>query len=811
MSSGCGDVLSLEDLKTAKKHHTFEAEVITGRVGGVPSGAEIVTATNAVTGQVQKTMPAILRDIGFSPASFDFATGGTLTIADRDAVVYNPADNNWYSWAGTLPHVVAPGTDPTADSNWKPRTDQLLRQNLGSGDGFKYIGQVSSTAALALLPGSDGDRVLLTSYHEVTAGETPVGGGEFYYVSSLAGTNNGVTIFNGWCRAIKNNLLTDYDAGCVKGDTSDVSSRLADLFSVIEDGMTIELHCLNYASRNFVIKNRPNIRIKGVGGGGIYCWWARDSYTWHFDSDFEAGNDGLSGSLGILSFYNCPDFEVDHLKITGVQLVHPLSNEWGDCGIRYENCPGAKIHTNTLKHFGGWGVFGAFGSDDSKCYFNTVSHVHRQSGINIWANSNNCQAWKNIVFDAGLYGIEFETFSSHDNPNITGGEAFDNTISQAKIGMCVVGVMSDGLLYNNTVSKCVGAAATIGVKYANSTRIDILRNTFKSSWYGMTANNCRNVLFDDNTVDYSEPDFLITDQYQAPVKLDATDPNVFYCTLPIAAGKIIKIADSVYTVASYTSISAQDLFGSSTYYKLSTFYKITLTTPVQPDFYTFANILFAWSTLNTTNGTYGIITNNSAFSQGSVTDGGENVRFTKNTILGVKFGISPQNIFSVLGGEQEFYLGNTFKCESWLRTGLALASRVAISGNVPSMNTAMSAVVTGSDTTYWKPSRIISKDGVATSGTAPLNLSFRVDKTCFVIGYRVTLRNWSSTEAVTLIVANVNNELAIAAAGSGSSTVTEARTHLYALTAGTTYPLYLKTATNLLTAASYTIEVFILE
>ena len=130
MSSGCGDVLSLEDLKTAKKHQTFEAEVITGRAGGVPSGAEIDFATNQVTGQVQKTLPAILRDMGFDPAAFDFTTGGTVTA--RDTVVYNPADNNWYSWAGTLPHVVAPGTNPTADSNWKPRTDQLLRQELAS-------------------------------------------------------------------------------------------------------------------------------------------------------------------------------------------------------------------------------------------------------------------------------------------------------------------------------------------------------------------------------------------------------------------------------------------------------------------------------------------------------------------------------------------------------------------------------------------------------------------------------------------------------------------------------------------------------
>lgn len=135
MSSGCGDVLSLEDLKTAKKHQTFEAEVITGRAGGVSSGAEIDFATNPVTGQVQKTLPAILGDLGFTPVSFDFTTGGTVT--GREQVVFNPADNNWYSWSGALPHAVAAGTDPTADTNWKPRTDQLLRQELaapGSGD-----------------------------------------------------------------------------------------------------------------------------------------------------------------------------------------------------------------------------------------------------------------------------------------------------------------------------------------------------------------------------------------------------------------------------------------------------------------------------------------------------------------------------------------------------------------------------------------------------------------------------------------------------------------------------------------------------
>ena len=133
MSSGCGDVLSLEDLKTAKKHQTFEAEVITGHAGGVASGAAIDTATNAITSQVQKTLPAILRDIGFERASFDFSTGGTLGIADRNKIVYNPADNNWYSWAGTLPKVAAPGEDPIASTSWIPHTDEVLRADLAAG------------------------------------------------------------------------------------------------------------------------------------------------------------------------------------------------------------------------------------------------------------------------------------------------------------------------------------------------------------------------------------------------------------------------------------------------------------------------------------------------------------------------------------------------------------------------------------------------------------------------------------------------------------------------------------------------------
>ena len=130
MSIGCGDVLSLADLQTAKKHQIFEAEVITGKSGGVATGADIDYATNQVTGQTQKTLPAVLRDAGFSPVSWDFSTGGTLTVDDRDRVVYDPVSKTWYSYAGALPVVVPASFNPVGNANWKPQTDPDLRGEL---------------------------------------------------------------------------------------------------------------------------------------------------------------------------------------------------------------------------------------------------------------------------------------------------------------------------------------------------------------------------------------------------------------------------------------------------------------------------------------------------------------------------------------------------------------------------------------------------------------------------------------------------------------------------------------------------------
>ncbi|MEF3342125.1 hypothetical protein NCC02_26250, partial [Klebsiella pneumoniae] len=68
MSSGCGDVMSLNDLQIAKKHQIFEASVTTGKQARLAVGADISYATHPVTRSPQNTPPARFRGTGAPPA-----------------------------------------------------------------------------------------------------------------------------------------------------------------------------------------------------------------------------------------------------------------------------------------------------------------------------------------------------------------------------------------------------------------------------------------------------------------------------------------------------------------------------------------------------------------------------------------------------------------------------------------------------------------------------------------------------------------------------------------------------------------------
>lgn len=126
----------VDDLKAAASTAVSSAAASATAAAGSATNSlnSANSASNSAADAAASAASAIdaLMNSTFEPSSFDFTTGGTLDTTDRNKAVYNPADNNWYSWSGTLPKVVAAGEDPIADSNWKPRTDQLLRQNLAS-------------------------------------------------------------------------------------------------------------------------------------------------------------------------------------------------------------------------------------------------------------------------------------------------------------------------------------------------------------------------------------------------------------------------------------------------------------------------------------------------------------------------------------------------------------------------------------------------------------------------------------------------------------------------------------------------------
>ena len=127
----CGDVLSLEDFQTAKKHQIFEAEVITGKAGGVAGGANIGTATNPVTGQTQQTMPSILADLGFDVQSWTSSTGGVLASANHVFLNDTPGSlglGDYYAWGGAFPKTVPAGTDPAL-----PASGYIMRSSRFAG------------------------------------------------------------------------------------------------------------------------------------------------------------------------------------------------------------------------------------------------------------------------------------------------------------------------------------------------------------------------------------------------------------------------------------------------------------------------------------------------------------------------------------------------------------------------------------------------------------------------------------------------------------------------------------------------------
>ncbi|MBS0927797.1 tail fiber/spike domain-containing protein, partial [Klebsiella michiganensis] len=195
-----------------------------------------------------------------------FIDGATLD-SSREEILYG---SYRLVWTGLFPKEVPPGSTPKSTGGvgpggWAFTSDAIIRQNLASSDGFKLTGQVSSATALAGLPGSEGDRVLLMGYNPgwaATKSELS-GCGEFYYVGSLADVNNGVTIFNGWCRKFKDTVITTYDAGLGDNDGVDARERLNTLFKVVPAGFTVKIRGYHIVSGPLKAEEKKDLAIDG--------------------------------------------------------------------------------------------------------------------------------------------------------------------------------------------------------------------------------------------------------------------------------------------------------------------------------------------------------------------------------------------------------------------------------------------------------------------------------------------------------------------------------------------------------------------
>ncbi|HBW7320206.1 TPA: hypothetical protein MFD04_004304 [Klebsiella pneumoniae] len=145
------------------------------------------------TGQPKLQDPAGTGLWGYVPAIGSFEQGSLLT--QRFEVLLWESTDEYWRWDGVMPKVVLPGSTPataggTGKGKWIDVTDATLRSNLGSGEGFKYIGQVASYAALkTVIPERSGQRILLASYY--ANGTT--GGGEFVARAGTA-TDDGGTV-----------------------------------------------------------------------------------------------------------------------------------------------------------------------------------------------------------------------------------------------------------------------------------------------------------------------------------------------------------------------------------------------------------------------------------------------------------------------------------------------------------------------------------------------------------------------------------------------------------------------------------------
>lgn len=611
-------------------------ERVSGGADGVANRPlkSLANRTRYLLGRIDESGALIAEKVS---AVKSFADGATLE-SPREEILYGTYR---LVWTGAFPKAVPAGSSPRETGGigagrWAYTSDAVIRQHLASSAGFGLIGQVRSTEALAALSGSDGDRVLLRSYNEVTAVELPMGGGEFYYVSSLAGENNGVTVFNGWCRKNITELST-WDAGLVPGDDSNASPAIQRLFDAAPEGCTIYIDGRHCITRPHYLRGKSNLKILPRNGGYLDGITLREQFEfilvdgWEYYAPYAGATQGYPG--GIISALDCPGIEIgERLKIRGPKKRFnktaadvTLRREYGDSGIQLRNCPGAKINKIDAYHFWSWGIYSSVGGHDSEANGNYVGDCAVQSGINIWNGCNDCQANDNVVTDARLYGLEVEVLDSvmAVYGKIIGARGRDNKISGSKWAVAAVRGVFTAEITKTEIEDCFYGFNAVKNKDVPR-KIDFIHNNVSRTLVHLHTSGSQNVHMDHNDlIETVKPDYAVLNQYSVIVDLesDKTKFRIFYSGNENLT-TTVQIRGVVYTIANRTVVAdANYTYGESRYVI------VTLTTELASDVEVGDTLLQSTEFVDTTaHATSLMYTEDDAYLKG--------VTFGKNNLIG---------------------------------------------------------------------------------------------------------------------------------------------------------------------------------
>lgn len=408
------DVLTIDDLIADKKHSMFFAEVVTGKTGGLPSGVDIPTATNQVTGQVQKTLPQVLADLGMVVQTWTATSGGTLTNAAQvflNDKIGSAGLGNYYAWSGAFPKVVAAGLDPAITAGFVMRSDAGLRSEINIVQRrFSIVADMKSVLTVDDI----GKLVEWVGYYSVFDG----GGNRGLVVAAGTGTDDGGAYFT--CASgvqVKTELhkVVKPEMWGAKGDL--VSDDKMALTNAINSGRDVYLEN-SYGISSTIIATASANGARIYGPGRIVS---------------------SSGSFIALDLYNTEDVKVEVSVAAG-----GLKTGLGDgscirCGTRTE------VTKGTLSNYAVAGCYIKYKDD---CH---IHHVKFRSAATVnWdpfsdGNGGNGTTSWSIAGDVVIqYGGSRNTIENNDMQSGGAYAVIVQTLNDDDTGQC----LDNKILYN---------------------------------------------------------------------------------------------------------------------------------------------------------------------------------------------------------------------------------------------------------------------------------------------------------------------------------------------------------------------------